>query len=112
MICVDISSAEYEKLKFSTLPWYCPICTKEMPFSSLSNKEFDIFLSRHPLHHSAQAIPSKKIDKCTKEILHKLNDFNQFFDHTENAVACDYKIPQTETFKNFLFHTIFLNQIL
>ena len=60
--CVDISSAEYEKLKISTLPWYCPICAKEMPFSSLSNREFNIFLSRNHPHPSAQAVPSKKID--------------------------------------------------
>ena len=30
VFCVDISSAEYEKLKLSTLPWYCPICAKEV----------------------------------------------------------------------------------
>ena len=36
---MDISSAKYKKLKLSTLPWYWPICAKEMPFSSLSVKE-------------------------------------------------------------------------
>ena len=72
------------KIKLSTLQWYCPICAKEMPFSSLSNKEFNIFLSRNPPHPSAQAVTSKKIDKHTKEILKKLKD--KFFDHTENAV--------------------------
>ena len=41
--CVDISSAE-------------------MPFSSLSNREFNIFLSRNHPRPSAQAVPSKKID--------------------------------------------------
>ena len=49
VFCVDISSAEHEKLKLSTLPWYCPICAKEIPSSSSSNKEFNIFLSRNPL---------------------------------------------------------------
>ena len=61
-----------------------------MPFSSLFNKEFNIFLSRNPLHPSAQAVTFKNIDKRTKEILKKLKDLNKFFDHTENAPSCDY----------------------
>ena len=80
----------YEKLKLITMLWYCPICANEMPFSSLSNKEFNIFLSRNPPHPSAQVVPSKKIDKHTKEILKKLKDLNKIFDHTENAGSCDY----------------------
>ena len=43
VFCVDISSTEYEKLKFSTLRWYCPIFAKEIPFSSLSNKGSNIY---------------------------------------------------------------------
>ena len=88
--CVDISSAEYEKLKVSTLPWYCPICAKEIPVSSLSNKEFNILLSRNLPHPSTLAVPSKKIGKHTKEIQKKLKDLNKLFDHTENAVSCDF----------------------
>ena len=61
-----------------------------MPFSRLFNKEFNIFLSRNPPHPSAQALPSKKIDKNKKEILKKFKDLNKLFDHTENAVICDY----------------------
>ena len=61
--CVDISSAEYEKLKPITMPWYCPICANEMPFSSLSNKEFNILLPRNPPHPSAQVVPSKKVKR-------------------------------------------------
>ena len=30
---VDISLAEYVKLKLGALWWYCPICVKEIPFS-------------------------------------------------------------------------------
>ena len=67
-----------------------PNMCEEMPFSSLSNKKFNIFLSRNPPHRSSQAVPSKKIDKHTKEILKKLKDLNKLFDHTENAVSCDY----------------------
>ena len=58
--CDDISCAEYEELKLSMLPRYCPICAKEMPFSDLSKKKFIIFLSRSPPHHGAQAIPPKE----------------------------------------------------
>ena len=61
-----------------------------MPFSGLSSKEFHIFLSRNPLHHSAQVIPPKKIDNCIKDIFQKFKVFNQFFDHAENAVSRDY----------------------
>ena len=61
--CVDTSSAEYEKLKPITMPWYCPICANEMPFSSLSNKEFNILLPRNPPHPSAQVVPSKKVKR-------------------------------------------------
>ena len=61
-----------------------------MPFSGLFNKEFNLLLSRNPPHRSAQVIPSKKIDKRTKEIIKELKDLNQLFDHTENAVSCDY----------------------
>ena len=59
VVCVDISSVECEKLKHSILPWYCPMCAKQMLFSNLSNKEFNIFLSKNPPLHSAQAIPQK-----------------------------------------------------
>ena len=90
VFCVDISSAKHEKLKLSMLLWHCPICAKEMPFSSLFNTEFNMFLSRNSLHPSHQAIPPRKIDKHTKEIIKKLKDLNKFFDHTENVVGCDY----------------------
>ena len=68
------------------LLWYCPICAKEILFSSLSNNEFNIFLSRNPPYPSAEAVPCKKINKHTKEILKKLDNLNKLFDHTENAV--------------------------
>lgn len=88
--CVDISSVKYEKLKLCALQWYCPIYAKEMPFTSLLNKGFKIFLPWNPFHHIAQVIPPKKVDKCTKDISKKFKDLNQLFDNTENAVNCDY----------------------
>ena len=35
------------KLKLSTLPWYISICAEDIPFSALSNKDFNIILSRN-----------------------------------------------------------------
>ena len=61
-----------------------------MPFSSLSNKELNIFLSRNPPHPTAQAVSSKKIDKRIEEILKMLKCLNKLFRHTENSVSCDY----------------------
>ena len=46
-----------------------------MPFSILSNKEFNTFLSRNPSHPSAQAVPSKKIEKTYKKDLKKVKGF-------------------------------------
>ena len=100
VFCVDISSAEYEKLKPSARPWCCPKCANEMPYSSLSNKESNIFFFRNPSYPSAQAVLSKKVDKRTKEILKKLNDLNKLFDHKENAVSCDcFDIMNTKKVK-------------
>ena len=93
--CVDVSCAEYEKLKLSTLPWYCPYVQRkylfpDYPMENTSN----IFLSRNPAHPSAQAVPSKKIDKHTNptniEILKKFKELYKLSNHTENVASCDY----------------------
>ena len=79
--CVDVSCAEYEKLKLSTLPWYYPYVQRkylfpDYPIENTSN----IFLSRNPAHPSAQAVPSTKIDKHTNptniQILKRFKDLN------------------------------------
>ena len=54
------------------------------------NKEFNIFLCRNPPHPSTQAVPLKKIDKHTKEILKKVKDLKKLFHHKENAESCNY----------------------
>ena len=36
--CLNIDAEQYEKLKKDPLPWYCPNCAMEIPFSTLSNK--------------------------------------------------------------------------
>ena len=38
--CVEINKRKYEKLKKDPLPWYCPACMSEIPFSQINNKEF------------------------------------------------------------------------
>ena len=63
IFCVDISCAKYKKLKLSiyatmVLP---NMCNENANFQ-FSNKEFNIFLFRNPLHPSAHAITFKKIN--------------------------------------------------
>ena len=47
--CVEINKRKYEKLK-KDLPWYCPACMSEIPFSQINNKEFINLL--YPKKHS------------------------------------------------------------
>ena len=42
--CLNIGSEQYEKLKKDLLPWYCPNCAMEIPFSTLSNKDLKTVL--------------------------------------------------------------------
>ena len=83
IFCAGISSAECDNLNFASCRGIVQYVQKKIPFPSLSNKELNIFLSRNSSHHSAQVI-------STKEILNKLMNLHQFFDHSENAVSCDY----------------------
>ena len=80
------------KLKLGTLPchWYIPICAEGIPFSDPPNKNINIFLSRNSLHHNAQVIAPKKIDKWTKDILKKFNNLNQLCEYAESPVSCCY----------------------
>ena len=34
--CASIGETQYENLKESPLPWYCPYCIMELPFSTQS----------------------------------------------------------------------------
>ena len=89
VFCVDIRSAEYEKLKLSTLPWYFPICAKKCHFPVyLIKNSIYYYLETHLILVLKPYLLRKSINK--KEILKKLKDLNKLFDHTENAVSCDY----------------------
>ena len=46
--CFNISTEQYKKLKNNPLPWYCPNCAMEIPFSSLSNKDLKTVLFGGP----------------------------------------------------------------
>ena len=37
--CVGISSAYYEQVQNDAKSWYCPNCSKELPFSDVSDKD-------------------------------------------------------------------------
>ena len=37
-ICVNVSNANYEKLKVDPNPWLCPTCAEEIPFFDLAKK--------------------------------------------------------------------------
>ena len=50
--CVGISSAYYEKLQNDTNPWYCLNCSKELPFSDVTDKDLhNITHASQPLKH-------------------------------------------------------------
>ena len=44
-ICVDLTNANYEKLKVNRNPWFCPMCAEEIPFFALANKDLKNLLS-------------------------------------------------------------------
>ena len=67
--CIDIGETQYENLKKSPLPWYCPYCVTKFPFSSVNNKDLhSLALSSGPTinnnNHASRAV--KKINKKQK----------------------------------------------
>ena len=86
--CADINQQKYEKLKKDFLAWYCADCTTEIPFSTLSNKDFKDFL-----YSTTTPQPSQILQKSSKEIKKMMSRFkqvNQLFDRSENSISCDY----------------------
>ena len=63
--CVEINHQTYEKLKKDPLAWYCADCTTEIPFSTLSNKDFKDFFIQQPLHNLCKSYKNraKKLKK-------------------------------------------------
>ena len=90
--CLNIDAEQYEKLKKDPLPWYCPNCAMEIPFSTLSNKGLKTVL----FGGSSKTLPkssSKPFNKKTTEKLKTFREVSQLFDQSENSVSCDYYTP-------------------
>ena len=61
--CVDIKKRKYEKLKKDPLPWYCPACMSEIPFSQMNNKEFkNLLYPTNTLQQPPQMIKKSNIE--------------------------------------------------
>ena len=84
---VGISSAYYEKLQNDTKPWYCPNCSKKLPFSGVRDKDLHntIHVPSTPQTHFTNA-PNNK----SKGLMHKFQQLNNLFDQSENTISCDY----------------------
>ena len=85
--CVGTSSAYYEKLENDTKQWYCPNCSKELPFSDVRDKDphNTINVQSTPQTHFTN-IPNKK----SKGLMHKFEQLNNLSDQSENTISCDY----------------------
>ena len=73
--CIDIVESQYENLKKSPLPWYCPYCVTKFPFSSVNNKDLpSLALSSGPTinnNHTSTAV--KKNRQKNKRISKKVS---------------------------------------
>ena len=67
--CIGIQETQYESLQRRHLPWYCPYCITEFPFSSVNNKDLhSLALSSGPTNINNRASPTvKKINKKKKK---------------------------------------------
>ena len=99
--CIGIEETQYENLKRSPLPWYCPYCITEFPFSSVNNKDLhSLALSSGPTNNNHASPMVKKSTKKTKEFLKKFCEMNQMFDQSDNLISCDYyDIPEFKKMK-------------
>ena len=77
---------KYEKLKKDPLPWYCPNCAMEMPFSTVSNKGLKSVL----FGGFSETLPksfSRSFEKKTTEKLKTFHEVSQLFDQSENSAV-------------------------
>ena len=84
----SIGENQYENLKESPLPWYCPYCIMELPFFTVKNNDLPKLLSDSYNNHP-KPIP-RKINKKGKEFLKKFREMSQIFEQSENPLSCDY----------------------
>ena len=58
---IGIGETQYENLKKCPLPWYCPYCITEFPFSSVNNKDLhNLGLSSSPTNINNHTLPRVK----------------------------------------------------
>ena len=87
--CVEINKQKYEKLKKDLLPWYCPACMSEIPFSQMNNKEVkNLLYPTNTLQQPPQII--KKSNKEIKDLMAHFKQVNDLLDPSENLTSCDY----------------------
>ena len=96
--CASIGETQYENLKESPLPWYCPYCIMELPFFTVKNNDLQKLLSDSHNNHP-KPIPRKRYKK-PKEFLKKFRQMSQIFEQSENPLSCEYyDIPDFKKLK-------------
>ena len=70
-----------------TKPWYCPNCSKKLPFSDVRDKDL------HNAIH-VQSIPQTLLINASNKkpigMMQKFQQLNNLFDQSENTESCDY----------------------
>ena len=76
-------------MKKNPLPWSCPACMSEIPFSQMNNKEFkNLLYPTNSLQQPLQTI--KKSNKEIKDLMARFKQVNDLLDLSENLTSCDY----------------------
>ena len=76
-------------MKKNPLPWSCPACMSEIPFSQMNNKEFkNLLYPTNSLQQPVQTI--KKSNKEIKDLMARFKQVNDLLDLSENLTSCDY----------------------
>ena len=76
-------------MKKNPLPWSCPACMSEIPFSQMNNKEFkNLLYPTNSLQQPLQTI--KKSNKEIKDLMARFKQVNDLLDLSEKLTSCDY----------------------
>ena len=77
------------------LPWYCPACMSEIPFSQMNNKKFkNLLYPTNTLQQPLQII--KKTRKEIKDLMACFKQVNDLLDLSENLTSCISKLRINE----------------
>ena len=77
------------------LPWYCPACMSEIPFSQMNNKKFkNLLCPTNTLQQPLQII--KKSNKEIKDLMACFKQVNDLLDLSENLTSCISKLRINE----------------